>query len=120
MDVPHPSSRNKRRIRAAQWVTFGVVAAAMVGVHLMFYFWPFRYRQVHPLLESIFASRVEVHAYHRTYFPHPGFIAEQVTLYRHGDTSIPPLAILEHARQGGFPANRVARVRTMIDPTTAD
>ncbi len=29
-------------------------------------------------------------------------------------------AIREHARQGGFPANRVARVRTIIDPTTAE
>lgn len=28
-------------------------------------------------------------------------------------------AVLEHARQGGFPANRVSQVRTMIDPTTA-
>jgi len=27
-------------------------------------------------------------------------------------------AILEHARQGGFPANRISEVRTMIDPTT--
>jgi hypothetical protein len=26
----------------------------------------------------------------------------------------------EHARQGGFPANRVSEVRTMIDPTTAE
>lgn len=29
-------------------------------------------------------------------------------------------AVREHARQGGFPANRVARVRSMIDPTTAE
>jgi len=28
--------------------------------------------------------------------------------------------VREHARQGGFPANSVARVRTMIDPTTAE
>ena len=28
--------------------------------------------------------------------------------------------VREHATQGGFPANSVARVRTMIDPTTAD
>lgn len=27
--------------------------------------------------------------------------------------------IHEHARQGGFPANRISEVRTMIDPTTA-
>jgi predicted Rdx family selenoprotein len=29
-------------------------------------------------------------------------------------------AVREHARQGGFPANAVARVRAVIDPTTAE
>jgi Protein of unknown function (DUF4242) len=29
-------------------------------------------------------------------------------------------SIKEHAKQGGFPANRVSQVRTMIDPTSAD
>jgi hypothetical protein len=28
--------------------------------------------------------------------------------------------IMEHARRGGFPANRVSAVRRMIDPTTAE
>ena len=28
--------------------------------------------------------------------------------------------VREHASQGGFPANSVARVRAMIDPTTAE
>jgi cell division inhibitor SulA len=28
--------------------------------------------------------------------------------------------IREHARQGGFPANRVSEVRAIIDPTTAE
>ena len=28
--------------------------------------------------------------------------------------------IREHARQGGFPANRISAVRSMIDPTTAE
>lgn len=28
--------------------------------------------------------------------------------------------VLEHARQGGFPANSIAEVRTVIDPTTAE
>lgn len=28
--------------------------------------------------------------------------------------------VREHARQGGFPASRVARVTRMIDPTTAE
>jgi uncharacterized protein DUF4242 len=29
-------------------------------------------------------------------------------------------AVREHARQGGFPANSVAEVMTVIDPTTAE
>ena len=28
--------------------------------------------------------------------------------------------VREHARQGGFPANRVSEVRTIIDPTTSE
>ena len=29
-------------------------------------------------------------------------------------------AVREHARQGGFPANKVSEVKTIIDPTTAE
>ena len=29
-------------------------------------------------------------------------------------------AVREHARQGGFPANRVSRITSVIDPTTAE
>jgi hypothetical protein len=29
-------------------------------------------------------------------------------------------AVREHAKQGGFPANRVSQVRSTIDPTTAE
>ncbi len=28
--------------------------------------------------------------------------------------------VREHARQGGFPANRVSEVRSVIDPTTSE
>jgi hypothetical protein len=28
--------------------------------------------------------------------------------------------VMEHAQKGGFPANSVAEVKTMIDPTTAE
>ena len=28
--------------------------------------------------------------------------------------------VREHAKRGGFPANRVSQVRAMIDPTTAE
>jgi len=28
--------------------------------------------------------------------------------------------VREHARQGGFPANRISRIESVIDPTTAE
>ena len=28
--------------------------------------------------------------------------------------------VQEHARRGGFPANKVSKVQAMIDPTTAE
>nr|MDQ3375133.1 DUF4242 domain-containing protein [Acidobacteriota bacterium] len=28
--------------------------------------------------------------------------------------------VREHARQGGFPANRISEVKSVIDPTTAE
>jgi hypothetical protein len=29
-------------------------------------------------------------------------------------------AVRKHAKQGGFPANRISRIRSVIDPTTAE
>jgi hypothetical protein len=29
-------------------------------------------------------------------------------------------AVRKHARQGGFPANRISQIRSVIDPTTAE
>lgn len=29
-------------------------------------------------------------------------------------------SVLEHAKRGGFPANRVSEIKTVIDPTTAE
>jgi uncharacterized protein involved in outer membrane biogenesis len=97
----HPSQKTKRGIRLTEVITAAAIVAAMVAMHLMFYFWPFRYREVHPLLEKVFESRVDVKSYHRTYFPHPGFVAEDVTFYRHGDTHIPPLATVKRMTVAG-------------------
>jgi hypothetical protein len=101
METFRPSPRAKRRIRLTEAITAAVVGVAMVAVHLMFFFWPFRYRQVHPLLEHVFESRVAVGYYHRTYFPYPGFVAEDITFYRHGDTHIPPLATVKRMTVAG-------------------
>jgi hypothetical protein len=85
----------KRKGLFLESVVVGSLSLALAGIALMFTFWPFRYRQVHPLLQQTFRSRVDVKSYHRTYFPHPGYVAEGMVFYRHGDTHIPPLATID-------------------------
>src|ERR1700722_811248 len=86
-----------RRLRGyvIELIVVGFLTLALVGIALMFKFWPFRYREVHPLLQQTFRSRVDVKRYHRTYFPHPGYVAEGLVFYRPGDTHIPPLATID-------------------------
>ena len=42
---------------------------------------------------------------------------DKVYCVYHADS---PDLIEEHARCGGFPANRISRIRTVIDPSTAE
>jgi hypothetical protein len=95
MDAVAPA-RKRRRWHLAAWLGGALIALAVAGVVLMFVFWPFRYRKVHPLLEQEFQSRVVVKHYYRTYFPHPGFVADGVTFWRNGHEGEPPLANVDH------------------------
>ena len=54
--------------------------------------------------------------------PHIQWVESYVTDDRIYCTYIAPNEeiIREHARRGGFPADRIARVRSTIDPTTAE
>jgi hypothetical protein len=53
--------------------------------------WPYRYRVMQPLLEDVLASQVKIGHYHRLYFPHPGFMAADITLHRKSAPNLPPL-----------------------------
>jgi hypothetical protein len=66
--------------------------------------WPYRYKNVKPLLENVFASQVTIARYHRTYFPRPGFVATGLTLRRKtADGSLPPLGTAHNLIvQGGW------------------
>jgi hypothetical protein len=68
---------------------FVVVAAAClpyIDAH-----WPYRYRNVEPLLETVFASKIKIDHYHRIYFPNPGFVANGLTLRRNSASDLPPV-----------------------------
>jgi hypothetical protein len=68
-----------------------VAAAASVGVRYINAHWPYRYRNVEPLLETVFASKIKIDHYHRTYFPSPGFVATGLTLRRNSAPDLPPV-----------------------------
>jgi hypothetical protein len=73
-----------------------VLAIAFVNLH-----WPYRYRNVEPLLEKVFASKIKIDKYHRTYFPAPGFVADGVTLRRNSAPNLPPVGSVSHLRVEG-------------------
>src|ERR1700722_5097203 len=75
-----------------------VFVLAIVFVNL---YWPYRYRNVEPLLQQVFASQIKIERYHRTYFPHPGFVADSITLRRNSAPNLPPVGTVTHLRVEG-------------------
>ena len=73
-----------------------VLAVAFVNLH-----WPYRYRNVEPLLQRVFASQIKIDHYHRTYFPAPGFVADGVSLRRNSAPGLPPVGTVTHLRVEG-------------------
>jgi hypothetical protein len=88
-----------------QGAPFCLACAGLVGVVLVIalanLYWPYRYRNVEPLLQQVFASRIKIERYHRTYFPHPGFVADGITLRRNSATNLPPVGTVTHLRVEG-------------------
>lgn len=102
-----PKGRRKSWSGMRAWGLGVVVFLLVVLVPLGFFaeaHWPYRYRNVKPLLENVFASQITVTKYSRTYFPRPGFAADGMTLTRKGaDQGMPPIGTAQHVLvQGGW------------------
>jgi hypothetical protein len=67
----------------------------LVGGWLVAAHWPYRYRQIRPLVEDVFGSQVKIARYHRTYFPHPGFMATNITIARNSAPDQSPLGTVQ-------------------------
>ena len=81
------------RRKARLWplcLPLAFVVLAATGFYLIDAHWPYRYRNVDPLLQKIFASQIKIDHYHRTYFPNPGFVATGLTLRRNSALDLPP------------------------------
>lgn len=68
-----------------------LLAAAVAGSFFANVFWPYRYRNVEPLMEKLMASQIKIDHYRRTYFPHPGFVASGLILRRNSAPDLPPV-----------------------------
>ena len=107
------SSKNTRRVvvRVALGLTI-VVIAAVVALAL---WWPFRPAAVLKQLEDESLGRVEVGAFHGTYFPRPGCVLEHVTFQHNPKPGTPPLITIERMRiEGSFSglfSKHVKRIR---------
>jgi len=90
--VTLPASKRSHKLR--RWLLGAAlvfVVAAAVGIPIIDAHWPYRYRNVEPLLEAVFASKIKIDHYHRTYFPSPGFVANGLTLRRNSASDLPPI-----------------------------
>ena len=89
--VPLRDPQPARRRRPAQLLPLCGVLALLTSGALLAAHWPFRYRNVQPLLERVFAGHVAIDRYRLTYFPYPGLIAEGLTLRRNSAPDLPPV-----------------------------
>lgn len=88
----------RRGDRAKLWVLLGAFAVVvLLGVAACFIeaYWPYRYRNIKPMLEGVLASQIKISQYHRTYFPNPGFVAIGITMRRKSAPDLPPLGSVE-------------------------
>jgi hypothetical protein len=77
--------------KVAPWVVLVLIILTATGIYFINASWPYRYANVEPLLNKIFASQVKMDHYHRTYFPNPGFVATGLILRRNSAPDVPPI-----------------------------
>lgn len=93
-----PSPRRRR------WLMRSAVALLLLSpitLRLLVVHWPFRYRNIQPLLEKVFASQVTILHYRLIFLPNPGFVADDLTLRRHSAPDLPPIGTARHLRVEG-------------------
>jgi len=77
--------------KVAPWLISVVIILVTTCFCFVNAFWPYRYSNVEPLLNEIFASQIKIDHYYRTYFPNPGFVATGLTLRRNSAPDVPPI-----------------------------
>jgi hypothetical protein len=98
---PTEVHRSLLRRHPLLWTALCTLILSVPIIVVVDHYWPYRYRNVEPTLESVFASQIKIDKYHRTYFPYPGFVADGVTLRRNSAPNFPPVGSIQHVRVQG-------------------
>jgi hypothetical protein len=69
--------------------------ALCIGGIILAYHWPFSSQKVAQSVQQSWPGKIAVQSFHRTYFPHPGCVLENVALTRGSDSSAPPLVAIQ-------------------------
>jgi hypothetical protein len=96
------TTTQSKKTRVMQWVG-GVLALCVGGLAILVFAWPFREDTVIKELEDESFSKVSVGTFHRTYFPRPGCVLEQVVFRHSTKRETPPLITIQSVRiEGSF------------------
>jgi hypothetical protein len=90
--VPRTVKKTSRQPRI--WLLVSVLASVSIALVIVIVanaYWPYRYRNVKPMLEDVLGAQVTIAHYQRTYFPNPGFMATDIILDRSPAPGVPPL-----------------------------
>ena len=108
------SSKPARKLLVPAALALMVIILAGCAAFLAWH-WPFGRAAVIKDLEEASFSRVEVGAFHGTYFPRPGCVLERVTFQHNPKTGSPPLITVQRLRiEGSFSglfSKHVRRIR---------
>jgi hypothetical protein len=100
--VARQDRRHLRRKRFWQ-ILLAVVVLVLVGLSLIWANWPFRRSKVIADLEDAMNGKVEIRKFRRTFFPHPGCVAEDVIFKSYGGLeNAVPITIRKLTIEGGL------------------
>jgi hypothetical protein len=111
-----PSLYTRRKLPLIRWILGSLVAALVVIAIVIALHWPFTESAIIQSLEQASSSTVEIGKFRKTYFPHPGCVAEQVVFRHEANADTPPLISVQNLIiQGsyvGLITKHVSRIRT--------
>src|SRR5690348_9872073 len=91
-------TNQSHKLRILKWVGILSLALSVGGLGILAFAWPFREEAVIKEFEEESFSKVSVSNFHRTYFPHPGCVLEQVVFRHSPKSNAPPLITIQRVQ----------------------